>query len=176
MAQKQLEPDEQPHDLVDVFYIPLVRPLGNLVILVAQAEAALVDLLMALNGEDENLAHHTLKGDAKKQVTELVQSAAKLTGFDLTELLEGLDAYWADRDRRNRYIHDEWWVGQYDTGALPSTRGIPRKKGSAVVFDEPTPDDIWALARNFREHSNLFSHRAWVLRKPSPEGGLARQR
>jgi len=35
---------EQP-DIVDEFYIPFVRPLGNLVITFAKAEAALLELV-----------------------------------------------------------------------------------------------------------------------------------
>jgi hypothetical protein len=37
-------------DLVDVFYSPFVRPLGNLVILFAQAEAAWFQLVAELTG------------------------------------------------------------------------------------------------------------------------------
>ena len=33
-------PPEPAEDLVDVFYAPFVRPLGNLAVLFAQAEAA----------------------------------------------------------------------------------------------------------------------------------------
>jgi hypothetical protein len=53
-------------DLVDVFYAPFVRPLGNLVILFAQAEAALVDLLRAMCSEDEKKALGILKADNAK--------------------------------------------------------------------------------------------------------------
>ena len=41
------EPKE-PSDLVEDFYAPFVRPLGNLVILFAKAEVALSDPLSAM--------------------------------------------------------------------------------------------------------------------------------
>ena len=42
--------DTEQEDLVDVFYRPLVRPLGNLVITFAQAEASLLELVTELDG------------------------------------------------------------------------------------------------------------------------------
>ena len=60
--------DREQADIVDVFYVPFVRPLGNLVIKFAQAEAALLDLLAVLNGGDERAAHEILKShEAKKR-------------------------------------------------------------------------------------------------------------
>ena len=60
--------DEAPADLVDVFYTELVRPLGNLVILCAQAEAALLELWVDLSGcteeEAQNLSRRA--GQSKK--------------------------------------------------------------------------------------------------------------
>jgi hypothetical protein len=43
-------PPPEPEDLVDVFYVRFVRPLGNLVVLFAQAEAAWLELLAELTG------------------------------------------------------------------------------------------------------------------------------
>ena len=43
---------EQPN-LVDVFYHPYVRALGNLVILFAKSGAELLDLIMLMKGVDE---------------------------------------------------------------------------------------------------------------------------
>jgi hypothetical protein len=59
-------------DLVDVFFRSLVQPLGNLVVLFAQAEASLLDLVAALKGVDEWGAQAVLKSkkDAKEQVLE----------------------------------------------------------------------------------------------------------
>jgi hypothetical protein len=48
-------------DLVDDFYRPLVQPLGNLVILCAQCEASLLDLVAALQDCDEWQAQAVLK-------------------------------------------------------------------------------------------------------------------
>ena len=47
--------DDHP-DVVDVFYQPFIRPLGNLVITFARAEAALIELLSEINGGDERAA------------------------------------------------------------------------------------------------------------------------
>src|SRR5262245_12875275 len=46
----------EPEDLVDVFYVPFVGPLGNLVILFAQAEAAWLQLVAELTGCTEKEA------------------------------------------------------------------------------------------------------------------------
>jgi hypothetical protein len=43
----------EPADLVDEFYGPFVRPLGNLTVLFAQAEAALLEFATELTGETE---------------------------------------------------------------------------------------------------------------------------
>jgi hypothetical protein len=63
-------------DLVDEFYVPLVRALGNLVILFAQAEADLIDLLTELNGGDEKAAHEVLKSrTAKEEILALLEAS-----------------------------------------------------------------------------------------------------
>jgi hypothetical protein len=96
-------------DLVDVFYRALVQPLGNLVILFAQAEASLLDLVAAWKDDDEQKAQKVLKAqDAKDQILELVKISG-FKDFELKELLEGVAALWSDKERRNRYIHDEWF-------------------------------------------------------------------
>jgi hypothetical protein len=152
-------------DLVDEFYRPLVQSLGNLVILFAQAEAALNDLVSALIDADEWQAQAVLKRpDAKDQVLSLVTASQCLDQSARDELLTGVETFWTDKDRRNRYVHDEWFplVG---LGGAPATRGLPRKKGSEVVFDEPAAGDIWALARSFRDYSGLFEHASWAIRQ-----------
>jgi hypothetical protein len=151
-------------DLVDVFYRALVQPLGNLVILFAQAEASLLDLVAAWKDDDEQKAQKVLKAqDAKDQILELVKISG-FKDFELKELLEGVAAFWSDKERRNRYIHDEWFPLVDDNGS-PATRGLPRKKGSEVVWDFPTPEQVWALAKNFQDHEHLFSHAAYVVRR-----------
>ena len=155
-------------DLVDVFYRSLVQPLGNLVILCGQAEASLLRLVAALQGsDDEREAQSVLKQkDAKDRVLDLVRDRSGLEGFDLSELLDGIANYWTDWARRNWYYHDEWFV-VIEGGGIPATRGLPLKKGSDVVFDDPTPEAIWELAARFREHDYLFSHHAQIIRGPS---------
>ena len=155
------DPD-QP-DLVDVFYRSLVRPLGNLVITFAQTEAALLELVTELDGTEEN-ARRILKNlddAALERVIELIKTS-DLTGFGLAELLEAAVSFWKDRERRNRYIHDEWFP-DLTTGA-PMTRGLPRKRAATIMFDAPSPEEVWALARRFRENGSLFSITAHKLR------------
>jgi hypothetical protein len=123
-------------DLVDEFYIPLVRALGNLVILFAQAEADLIDLLAELNGGNERAAHDVLKSPTAEEEIITLLEASGIQGFDLRELIAGINTYWSDKERRNRYMHDEWYVGGLSAGgAVPATRGLPRRKGSDVVWD-----------------------------------------
>ena len=43
----------EPANLVDDFYVPFVRPLGNLVVVFAQAEAAWLEFAAELTGETE---------------------------------------------------------------------------------------------------------------------------
>jgi hypothetical protein len=160
--------DTERTDLVDVFYAPFVRALGNLVITFAQSESALLELVTELVGGDENAASAIFKvPDYKEKISALIESS-EIQGFELSELVEKLALYWCDKDVRNRYTHDEWFVGidvDSEPMAVPGTRGIPRKKGSTVVFNRPTPDDIWTLAGKFREHDNLFSYTTYALRK-----------
>jgi hypothetical protein len=155
---------EQP-DIVDEFYIPFVRPLGNLVITFAKAEAALLELVTELKGGDESLALSVLKADkAKEQILALIRDSI-FQGFDLKELVDGIESFWSDKERRNRYIHDEWYVGFYEEGNFLGTRGFPRKKNSSVVWGDPTPADVWNLALSFQQHDYLFSATAYGLRK-----------
>jgi hypothetical protein len=144
-------------DLVDVFYRPLVRPLGNLVVTFAQAEASLLELVTELEGNEES-ARHILKNlddAAQERAIELIKRKSGLVGFDLAELLEAVVSFWKDKERRNRYIHDEWFP-DLTTGA-PMTRGLPRKKAATVIFDAPSPEEVWTLAKRFQENGNLFS-------------------
>jgi hypothetical protein len=161
-------------DLVDVFYAPFVRPLGNLTVLFAQAEAALLEFAAELTGETEKDAQRFLQmkaADAKQEIIPLAQ-ASGIEGFDLEELSERIESYCCDRERRNRLIHDEWYIDLFnDERATPRTRGLPRKKDADVVWGSSTPDDVWRLALRFREYRSLFSFRAHDLRKRkgSPE-------
>ena len=69
--------DAEQEDLVDVFYRPLVRPLGNLVITFAQAEASLLELVTELEGTEEN-ARRILKNfddTAQERVIDLVKAS-----------------------------------------------------------------------------------------------------
>jgi hypothetical protein len=121
----------EPEDLVDVFYVPFVRPLGNLVILFAQAEAELLALVTELSGHNEREAQGVLKmkpDEAKQKIISLAHQSG-VHGFELEEFTETLDKYYCDRERRNRIIHDEWYISILSGEASPRTRGLPFKKG-----------------------------------------------
>jgi hypothetical protein len=155
-------------DLVDVFYADLVRPLGNLVILYAQAEAALLELWVELDGctqwEAQKLLAEPLK--AQQQITARAKTVAILDGH-VEELSVRIKDYYSDREQRHRLIHDEWAVSllECDAGwrAEPITRGVPRKSPT-VVWGEPKPGDVWELAARFRDYRSLFTSLSRVLR------------
>jgi hypothetical protein len=177
-------------DLVDVFYGDLVRPLGNLVILFAQAEASLIDLVMDLGGFDQKKAQGIVNGRGRKRSVAALARKSGLEDFDLTELLKDIDQYWANKESRNRYIHDEWFVNVLDGGSA-ATRGLPLKKDATVVWDSPkyrgcpwylfggppiiflqqlahaanSAEEVWKLANRFREHDSLFSSVAYWRRR-----------
>ena len=77
-------------DIVDDFYAPFVRPLGNLVIAFALAEAELLDLVSEMLGGDELKAVALLKSqNAKEQVLSLVRSIG-LSGLPSNATAESL--------------------------------------------------------------------------------------
>jgi hypothetical protein len=151
-----------------------VQPLGNLVILCAQAENRLFDLIASLQDADGD-ADAVLKRD---DVLALVRDRTGFEGFALLELLKGIENYWADRELRNRYFHDDWFVVIRD--GTPAIRGLPRKKGSKIEFNDPTAEEIWELAERFREYENLFSYAASVIgrrhQQPDPAPASASRR
>jgi len=67
-------------DLVDDVYAPFTRPLGNLVVLFAQAEAEWLHLASELSGCTEKEAQRFLdiKPDVKQEITSLALSRAKM--------------------------------------------------------------------------------------------------
>jgi hypothetical protein len=157
--------NERP-DEVDKFYRPFLRPLGNMVITFARAEAALTELVAGLADCDERSAAMIAGGDRDK-----IRQLAKESGFEyfdleeLKELQESLEHFWNAMDERHRLVHDEWWVGHDDEeGVVVGTRGFPRKKGSKIAWDNPTVDQIWELASKFRYYRLVFSDFARRLR------------
>src|SRR5215468_3263282 len=102
----------EPADLVDVFYAPFVRPLGNLTILFAQAEATWLALVAALTGCTEKEAQCFLQKDAataKQEIMPLAKTTA-IESYELEELCKSIETFYEDRERRNRLYHDEWYV------------------------------------------------------------------
>jgi hypothetical protein len=156
----------EPTELVDVFYAPFVRPLGNLVILVAQAEATWLKLVGALTGCTEREAQCFLQKNAAAAKQEIMRFAktAVIEPYELEELCRSIETFYGDRERRNRLYHDEWYVSLLETPGVPATRGFQRRDG-AVVWGESTPSDVWELARRFHEYKRLFSGVVYVLQK-----------
>jgi hypothetical protein len=140
--------------------------LGNLVITFAQCEAALLSLVAEFKGGDEKAAADILKTHDHKETVIALLNGSGIEGFELTELTETLgQRYWDDKEVRNRYMHDQWFVGLDAINDGPVlTRGVPRRKKSSVVFNEPTPADIWNLARRFRDYDYMFDAAAYSLK------------
>jgi hypothetical protein len=154
--------DDQP-DLVDEYFRPFVRALGNLVITFALCEAQMLAMVTEMLGGDEFKAVALLKSpDAKEEVLALVRSIG-LDGFDLKDLLNNVDGFWSDKAVRNRLIHDEWFQNLFE--ASVATRGLTRTKTPEEVFGAPDVNEEWQLAHRFQEYDGLFSHRAYILRR-----------
>jgi hypothetical protein len=106
-------------------------------------------------GEQPVPHERRIAGAYDRIVLELIRMSG-FKDFELAELLEGIEAFWSDKARRNRYFHDEWFPVR-DEGGIPATRGLPLKKGSEVVFDDPTAEEVWALAKS-SGITIIFSH------------------
>jgi hypothetical protein len=72
----------------------------------------------------------------RDDVLALVRDRTGFEGFILSELLKGIENYWADRELRNRYFHDDWFVVIRD--GTPAIRGLARKKGSKISRESRT--------------------------------------
>ena len=106
-----------------------------------------------LEGTEEN-ARRILKNlddIAQERVIDLLK-ASGLVGSDLAELVKAIVSFWKDKERRNRYI------------GASMTRGLPRRRAATIKFDAPSPEQVWTLAKRFRENGNLFSIAAHKLR------------
>jgi hypothetical protein len=161
------ETPSEPADLVDVLRAPYVRPLGNLVILVAQAEGEWLGLVIVLTGSTEKEAQKFLEKTKVKQDILPLVNASGIEDGARQELCDSIENFFCDRERRNRFVHDEWYVSlsEQPPQAVPMIRGLPRKEGVGVVYGEPTPEDIWDLARRFREYRSVFLNASYLLRK-----------
>jgi hypothetical protein len=129
-------------------------------------------LVSEMLGGDELKAVTVLKAqDAKEQVLSLVRSLG-LSGYDLEELLTGVDLFWTDKVARNRLVHDEWYTSLLEIGNV-GIRGLTRAKTPKEVFGIVDITGIWRLALRFRDYDHLFSHRAYVIRRQQrdAEGG-----
>ena len=92
-------------DLIDQAYFLFIRPLGNLVVLCAQAEAALLAFVAELMRRDEPAAQAVLKKkDAQRTIIELVQQESNIQDFERSELVHGVEHYYSDCKRRNRSV------------------------------------------------------------------------
>ena len=171
----------EPDDLVDEFYRPYVRALGNMVVLFAQCEADLLALVAELcgGGDDaESDAVRLLKDEkAKDRIIELVCGFG-LFGYDLNDLIGGIDKFWSDKEIRNCLFHDDWFPSLLEaSGELGrgGTRGLTRKKVPEVI-GWPGVDEVWSLAYSTcRGSRSSFNHGpicTWHDRKVS-KGGAA---
>ena len=153
-------------DLVDDVYAPFTRPLGNLVVLFAQAEAEWLRLASELSGCTEREAQRFLdiKPDVKQEITSLAQRCG-IEGFDLQELSTSIDKYSHDREHRNQLMHGNWYVSLLKIVGATRTRRLPRKKNADVVWGDSTLEDVWELARRFLEYKHLFSSHTHKLRQ-----------
>lgn len=161
--------DADEIDLVDEPFRPFVRALGNLVITFALADAELLGMVAEMVGGDEHGAVALLKSSTAKDAALSLAASIGLSGFDLDELLSGIEGFWRDKDERNRLIHDRWFPNMYE-GSV-ATRGITRTKVPQEIFGTPTVEEVWALASRFSGYDELFSHRAWALRKARENSG-----
>lgn len=151
-------------DIVDLPPRPFVRALGNLVLIFALCENSLLRLVAAITGNDEFHAVAILKDrNAKDRVLALVHGLA-LVGYDLEELVGGIEDFWADKEARNRLIHDEWFPILEEPGAI-STRGVTRTKNPEIVFGDRTVEEVWTLAKRFEFYRDMFSHRTWAIER-----------
>jgi hypothetical protein len=155
---------EEIKDLVDEHFRPFVRPLGNLVIVFALTEAALLDLVTAMRDDNEHEAVAVLKTtDAKSEVIALA-STLNLSGYDREELLNGIESFWSDKQMRNRLVHDEWFPSLYQLGTV-KTRGLTRSKIPKEIFGTPDVAEVWELAARLQSYESLFSYVAYETRR-----------
>ncbi len=160
---------QQQKDLVD--QKELVQPLGNLVITFAQAESALLRLVQACIAAEgaipddrcEPEATAIYKNEKAKDLIIAKIAAAGLPKYHRDEAKKHIRRFFTDKAKRNRYFHDDWYVNVFKPGGVAATRGLPPKKGSKVTYDEPKPEDVWALALRFRDHRGAFDASTGII-------------
>ena len=173
-------------DLVDIFRAPLVRPLGNLVILAGMLENSLRELAAEFCGGNEAAAAETLKKKNDKayewlreQVVAVEKkipdhSRAELLGRRKSSLGPRVESAFKRLERalkmRARFVHDEWSVGLGRHGATLGLRGFPRTKNARLHHKAADPVQVWALAREFRELNQIFGDAATILRDQREQG------
>ena len=167
-GEKVTEETPEQADLVDQ-YAPFVRPLGNLVILFAQAEAEWLKLVAEVSGCTEKEAQQLLKqmneAPARQKIINDLAQTTGIGGFDLRELSESIESYYRDRERRNQLMHGEWYVSLLLAPGVPGTRSLSPKKDAAVIWGDSTPDDVWQLAWRFLGYKRLFSYHTHELHR-----------
>jgi hypothetical protein len=100
----------------------------------------------------------------QKIINDLAQTSG-IGGFDLREFSESIEKYYRDREHRNQLMHGEWYISLFLAPGAPRTRRLPPKKDAAVVWGDSTPEDVWQLARRFRDYKYMFSSRTHHLRQ-----------
>lgn len=173
-------------DLVDVFRAPLVRPLGNLVILAGMLENSLRELAAEFCGGSEVDAAKIMKKKGDKAHSwlrdEVMAAKKKLPKPTRVELLGRRKAPSDERvvgaferlervlKKRARFVHDEWSVYAWPRrGVTLGLRGVPRKD-PRIVHDAANLEDVWLLAYEVRELNQIFGDVATTLRDQREQG------
>jgi hypothetical protein len=153
-------------DLVDEHFRPFVRALGNLVITFALAESALLDMVAEMLDQDKLTAAAILNTRYAKENALILANSLGLIGYDLDQLLKYIESFWADKEKRNRLIHDQRLPDLLEAGCgAVMIRGLTRGKTPKEIFGTQEVEEIWRLAHRFREYEGLFSHRAYMIRR-----------
>jgi hypothetical protein len=167
-------PDEEPRDLVDEYLRPFVRPLGNIVILYANAEAALRDFVLQMLPQHDEEEAHKIVSDKEHWQAKTAQ-LIEYCGLDqsIDELRAALKDYAEAREKRNRLAHDEWLFSidlDNPKNASVVIRGLKGRRVVELMHREPTVDQLWQLARRFARAREVFDNAAYNLKRRSQEG------
>jgi hypothetical protein len=175
--------DDQRPDLVGDYLSPMVRPLGNVFILYANAEAALRDFLAQVllwqgkakrPEEAEEEAHRIVSGkDWRAKVAPLLDEC-EVDQCCIKDLHKAVEDYGNARDERNRLAHDEWHLAidvDNPEASVGAIRGR-KPKQPQPMYDAPTVDKLWELAARFNEVRAIFDSAAYNVKRRSQEGSI----
>ena len=155
---------ENQVDIIGDEYADFVKPLGNLVIAYAQAEAALLNFAAQVQCEGEKSAYEFLKNTKIEQLPEIITRHRCLLIDEVDELKQLIVELKVMREDRNRLIHDEWFLGDHDDiGLFVGTRGLLPKKPYSAIYQNPYPDEIWGLAKRFSVFTKTMNELCYMV-------------